>query len=113
MGALRRLSREPFPYVLRADRALPEVEQPRFVIRPPSRRVWASLVDGARGNNEALFEAAARCIDRLENHPDAAAFGAPDTEPRRAYLDDVDVAVISELGNAVAATMLSETDRKN
>ena len=112
-ATLRRLPREPFPYVLEADREKPEAERPRFIIRPPSRREWAAIVDAAPGNNSALFEAAAQCIERVENHPDSGAFGAPNTDARRLYLDDVSTEVIRELGNQVALTQLKEPERKN
>lgn len=113
MVSRRRKPRDPFPYVLAADRALPEVEQPRFVIAPPSSRIWTEIIDGSLGSNGALLDAVIRCVDRLENDPDAGAFGRPGSEERKAYVDEMDIVVIRELGTAVAETLLSETDRKN
>lgn len=109
---LRRKPRTPFPYVLEQDRELEQAEQPRFIIKPPSGQEWAEICD-AGGNGTILFESVRRCVERLDNHEDAGAFGAAGSAERQAYLDELDVQVLRELGNAVANTMLAETDRKN
>lgn len=110
--SLRRPARAPFPYVLEADRSLPTAEQPRWIVRPPTGREYAEICDQG-GNATVLVECVVRCVEQLENHPDTAAFGRPQSAEREAFVDQLDVQVIRELGNAVANTMLSEGDRKN
>lgn len=109
---MRRKPREPFTYVLRADRE--QADPPRFIIRPPTQRAWAEVVDAGAGAQGILFEAVARFVEALENHADAALFGKPNTDTRRSYLDEyLALDVTRELGNAIADTLLTETDRKN
>lgn len=114
MAQLRRKPRTPFPYVLVEDRERKEDEHARFIIAPPTERQWAEVVDDAPGNAAVLSEAVIRFVDRLENHPDAEAFGAAGSKERRAFVDEcMGLERIRELGNAVADTMLSERERKN
>jgi hypothetical protein len=109
----RRKPRTPYPYVLQADRELPEGDRPRFIIVPPTDRVWADLMDAASGNHGVLLDAVITCVDRLENDPEATEFGTAGSEARKTYVDEMDITVIRELGNEIAGTLLSETDRKN
>ena len=109
---MRRKPREPFAYVLQADRE--RENPPRFIVTPPTSRTWAEVVDEGRGTQGILLDAVARFVAALENHPDAAAFGKADSAERRQYLDDcMAVDVVRELGNAIADTLLTDTDRKN
>lgn len=110
---LRRKPRTPFPYVLKADRDKPEAEQPRFIIAPPKSGEWNQMLDDCGGGNAALYEGIKRFVVRLEQHEDAEAFGAAGTPEREAFMDELDQRVVTELGNAVAETLLSEDDRKN
>ena len=111
--AIRGKPRTPFPYVLEADRSLPAEEQPRWILRPPKRREWADITDNASGRNGILIDAVVQCVERLENHAVEKDFGAPGSKERVAFVDDMDMTVIYEIGNAVAETLLAETDQKN
>jgi hypothetical protein len=114
MASIRRKSRTPFPFVLVRHRALPEGEQPRFTIVPPTERAWARLIDEGVGPESILAEAVILFVEKLENDPDGAAFGAAGSKERVAFVDEsLGADVIRELGNAVADTMLAESDRKN
>ena len=103
---MRRKPRTPFAYTLKDGSAT-------FTLHPPTQGEWADIVDESAGNMHTMIELVVRCVERVEGE-EAAAFGAANSAERRKYVDEVlAVDTLRELGNAIADSLLSETDRKN
>jgi hypothetical protein len=105
--SIRRKPTGPFSYKLKDGSA-------QFVLSPPTQLAWAEVLDEAEGINGVMRLSVIRFVERLEEHEDGAAFGAAGSKERETYVDTcLSLEVMRELGEEIAGTLLSETDRGN
>jgi hypothetical protein len=111
---LRRTLGQEVRYTLPRDADLPAAERPVFVLRVPTTSAFADLVDGIAGAQASNVAAVIRFVDRLEQHPDAEAFGAAESPARRAYVDAMTLLDVVDLARAIGElAYLTEDERKN
>lgn len=100
-----------WPYVLLADRALPEQERTTFTLRPLTAGERESVRDrlsraGTNGVEGGMYTEARRLclthIESIENFPAGAPSPWPkEPEKRAAYLEDLDDDDVFEVGNEI------------
>lgn len=112
--ALRRTLSQEVRFTLPRDADRPAAERPVFVLQVPTTTAFAELVDTIPGAQAANVAAVVRFVARLEQHPDAEAFGAAGTPARQAYVDAMGLFDVAAIAGAIGElAYLSEDERKN
>lgn len=82
-----------------------------FVLRVPGN---SEFLDWQMEGGHQRLNAMIHGVIRMEGHPDSAAFGAPGTAERRAYVDAMDAETLLEVSTVLDQAMrVSDDERKN